>query len=103
MYPLPAQARRVIFFGHETLDEAVSVVPVFVGDEFHSDPSVCSISWLGVVYSGSWSRSIVPEIRQGVLIISNSLCRELRMGNLLLYCHKFNTAATRPAIPLLTS
>lgn len=86
----------VIFWGCETLNEAVSVVPAFVGDEFHSDPSVgvCSISWL-CVYSKIWSRSIAQEIRQGVLIISNSLCSlGAQKGSLLLFCHKFNTTAT---------
>lgn len=59
-YSLPTEARKVggIFFGNDTSDEAVSVVPVFAGDELHSDPSVgvCCISWLCVIYSESWSR-----------------------------------------------
>lgn len=78
------------------MNEAVSMVPASVGDEFHSDPSVgvCSVSWL-CVYSEIWSRSIVQEMRQAVLIISNSLCSlGAQKGNLLLFCHKFNTTAT---------
>lgn len=80
------------------------MVHVLVGDEFHSDPSVgvCSVSWLCVVYSESWSRSTVQEMRQGVLIISNSFCslgaqnREFitLLSQIQYCCHKTSNTTT---------